>query len=125
MFVSCNWEKLVKMVLICYGNMGKLKNVSFLKNFDKLLVKFFVQFLFFFWLSFIEVDVEVIKNIMEVNLFIKKFNFFVESYKLEFFNSLGLCYKDEVVGWMFIYCIVFDIICYIQMFVDLVFQFFS
>jgi GNAT superfamily N-acetyltransferase len=118
MLASCNWEKPAKTALICYGNMGKLKNASLLKNFDKLSAKLPAQFSLFPWSSLTEADAEAIKNKMEADPLIKKFNPFVESHKLESLNSLGLRYKDEVVGWMLTHRIAPDTIRYTQMFVD-------
>ncbi|WLT40189.1 N-acetyltransferase [Synechocystis sp. B12] len=118
MLASCDWEKPAKTALICYGNMGKLKNASLLENFQKLSAKLPAQFSLFPWSSLTEADAEAIKNKMETDPLIKKFNPFVESHKLESLNSLGLRYKDEVVGWMLTHRIAPDTIRYTQMFVD-------
>ncbi|UAJ72121.1 GNAT family N-acetyltransferase [Synechocystis sp. PCC 7339] len=122
MLASCHWEKSTKTALICYGNTKKIQNASLLRNFEKLSAKFPVEFSLFPWSNLTEVDVEAIKAKIDTDPLIKKFNPFIESKKLESLNSLGLRYKNEIIGWIITHRIAPDTIRYTQMFVDPAFQ---
>jgi GNAT superfamily N-acetyltransferase len=122
MFLSCHWESPAKTALICYGNSKEIQNASLLKNFDKLSAKLPAEFSLFAWSSLTETDTKAIKAKIKTNPLIKHYNPFIESQKLESLNSLGLRYKNEVVGWMITHRITPDTIRYTQMFVDPAFQ---
>jgi hypothetical protein len=116
MLASCGWKKTAKTALICYGNMQNLK------NFDKLSAKLPAEFSLFAWSSLTETNTKAIKAKIKTNPLIKHYNPFIESQKLESLNSLGLRYRNEVVGWMITHRIAPDTIRYTQMFVDPAFQ---
>ena len=58
-----------------------------------------------------------LKNQLQTGALDKRFNPFTQEDKIETLNSLGLRYKDKVIGWMINHRIAPDTIRYTQMYV--------
>ena len=104
--------------LICYGSKNKIKDAPILKNVDRLSAKLPEDYTIFPWHTLTESEIKSIKNQLETDDYAKRFTPFAEEKRIENLNSLGLRYKDKVVGWMINHRIAPDTIRYTQMYVN-------
>ncbi len=93
-----NWFAPEATALICYGTTTKIKDAHIIKHIDRLSSKLPDDYTIFPWHSLEESEKESIKNQMEIHPRI--IDPFTEEDKIEPINSLGLRYKDKVIGWM-------------------------
>ncbi|WP_066423937.1 GNAT family N-acetyltransferase [Anabaena sp. 4-3] len=115
-----NWSSPKTTALICYGskiNVDQTKSRHLVKYIDKLTAKLPQDYEIFFWKDLRLRERQIIEAQMETDSLVRRFNPFVEENELEPSNSLGLRYRDRVVGWVITHRIAPDTIRYTQMFV--------
>ena len=112
-----NWLTPEATALICYSTTAKLKNARIIKHLDRLSPTLLDDYTIFPWHSLTEADRDYLKGVMEIHPLTRKFSPFTEEKKIEPLNSLGLRYKDKVVGWMINHRTAPDTIRYTQMYV--------
>ena len=112
-----NWLAPEATALICYGTTAKIKNARIIKYFDRLSPALADDYTIFPWHSLTEADRDYIKGVIDTHPLTRKFSPFVEEKKIEPLNSLGLRYKDRVIGWMINHRTAPDTIRYTQMYV--------
>ncbi|MEL7246127.1 MAG: N-acetyltransferase, partial [Cyanobacteria bacterium J06573_2] len=103
---------------ICYGTTTKIKEARIIKHVDRLSAKLPEDYTIFPWHTLTEAEIKSIKNQLETDEYAKKLTPFTEEKRIENLNSLGLRYKDKVVGWMINHRTAPDTIRYTQMYVN-------
>lgn len=112
-----NWLAPEATALICYGTTAKIKNARIIKYLDRLSPTLPDDYTIFPWHTLTESDRDYIKGVMETHPLTRKFSPFTEEKKIEPLNSLGLRYRDKVVGWMINHRTAPHTIRYTQMYV--------
>ena len=88
-----------------------------LKYLDRLSPTLADDYTIFPWHTLTEADRDYIKGVMETHPLTRRFSPFTEEKKIEPLNSLGLRYRDKVVGWMINHRTAPHTIRYTQMYV--------
>ncbi|MEL6461296.1 MAG: GNAT family N-acetyltransferase [Cyanobacteria bacterium J06621_15] len=113
-----NWLAPEANAFICYGTTTKIKEARIIKHVDRLSAKLPEDYTIFPWHTLTEAEIKSIKNQLETDEYAKKLTPFTEEKRIENLNSLGLRYKDKVVGWMINHRTAPDTIRYTQMYVN-------
>lgn len=103
---------------ICYGTTTKIKEARIIKHVDRLSAKLPEDYTIFPWHTLTEAEIQSITNQLETDSYARRFSPFTEEKRIENLNSLGLRYKDKVVGWMINHRTAPDTIRYTQMYVN-------
>lgn len=117
-----NWLAPEAKAFICYMSTTQSRKVPTIKNVDRLSAKLPEDYTIFPWHTLTEAEIQSIKNQLETDSYARRFTPFTEQKRIENLNSLGLRYKDKVVGWMITHRTAPDTIRYTQMYVNPDFQ---
>ena len=119
------WSKPEATALICNcseDRMAKTKQPQYARYFDRLIANLPEGYTLFPWNTLTAQERQDIEQQVETDELVRRFNPFTDDEKLEPVNSLGLRYKNQVIGWVITHRIAPDTVRYTQMFVNPKFQ---